>query len=92
MVPGIGVECVCLGTRRNRRCRKVRRSGHPGLLQTQDPRTHMHEPGIEATAGRDVSSVRVRRPPRLDRDLSDVELDVHGATERLPRLHPGPQL
>ena len=52
----------------------------------------MHEPDIEATARRDVPGLRVRRPARLDRDLGDVKLDVHGAAERLPRIRQGPQL
>ena len=46
----------------------------------------MHEPDIEATARRDVPSLRVRRPARLDRDLGDVELDIHGAAGRLPSM------
>ena len=49
----------------------------------------MHEPDIEATARRDVLSLRVRRPARLDRDLGDVELDIHGAEKCLPRIRPG---
>jgi len=52
----------------------------------------MHKQDVEEATGRDVSSLRVRRPAQLDRDLGDVELTVYRATERLPRVRPGPQL
>ena len=46
-----------------------------GLLSSR-PEGSCAQAGFEEATGRDVSSLRVRRSVRLDRDLGDVELDV----------------